>query len=268
MAQRKIALVIGYGQSNEAGHSCKFGDTLSTTNPINRVPSFSGSPNYQNPSGSQTTWGMFHVLADLIGKRKGHSVIIENYAVDGTGIIGPSTATAWAGFSGAVTTGTPLKYNNGAPDAGYDPNSRIANTVAGVIALNAAGYEVWVIMQGGQSDNGSWTAAQEAAALIEMMGRVSTAGASRIFYGVTPRQVSVAGWNAGEFFQLTKTAVASGMAANPKFMLGADLSNMNNTGNTPDANMFPSADAVHANDIGTLWGAKQWYDLMNNAAII
>lgn len=85
MAQRKIAILIGPGQSNEAGTGVKWGITTSLTDNATvsvRNPNIYGAPNLRSFSMSS----MFDQLAGAIARRGIH-VKLENLAVGGTGIV-------------------------------------------------------------------------------------------------------------------------------------------------------------------------------------
>jgi hypothetical protein len=284
MSARKIALVIGYGQSNEQGHAAKWGDALTTSNPIMKVPVF--RQNAAKASDPTFQAGMYEALAELIAKRKGHSVVVSNLAVGGSNSIGLDNKSGnpdWTFYTGSQGTGTVLLSGQG----GYDPNGYIAAVQASVTAYVAKGYEVWSIMAGNDSnvmsnpvgDTGIWSAAKIAASLVNIMGLLDAAGARWLFWATSSVMYTARNpWAAGTGFyallaaQLANNNQPVGMKDNAKFLAGADLTQLTSggTGLTIDNAGFvgTGADNVHRNGMGCRICSELWYERLASIGVI
>lgn len=102
---RKIALVVGYGQSNEQGAAVIGSSSAAAT-----LNSPYGYP-LQFPS---TKMGVFHLLADQLG-REGHAVWLRNLALGGTGLLynWNGCPRAWVASSTGFAVGSWVLPGNG-----------------------------------------------------------------------------------------------------------------------------------------------------------
>jgi hypothetical protein len=260
MAQRKIALVIGYGQSNERGTgvAARIAGTAvlnSDTNNNVRHTSVFGQANV----GLTTTApyvgpiGMFEKLGEHLALETGWCVEVVNKAVGGTAAV-----DSWCGWD---STNLRPKVSG---DAGYDPSSLISGFTTAISSAVAQGYEVWTITQGHQQDiTLGRTAAQTIAASVYIQQRAIAAGASKVFVGKTPRYIggaSEAEWNAGGMIHLVAAGVLAGI---PGSIAGADLSgNLDNKLCATDNIQY-----IHLNHAGVCWAAEKWLAAFKAAGV-
>ncbi len=260
-----IAMVIGYGQSNEKGTGTapRYTGTLAAVDPNNyvkpslryaRQSNISGALSTGTP-GSYTACSIFDRLADIIAIRTGRDVIIDNRAVGGTGV-----CAQWAGKSGA----TLLRPG----DVGYDPSSRISAVTTSVAAYAAAGYEVWSLTAGHQADLGAAeTTANIITAVGDIVAAVKTAGASKVFVGKTPRYIGgpvESAWDAGGAIHLIASGVIG--AGGSGVYAGGDLSALSDLSMyIADGTAGTAADGqahVHLNHGGVCHAANIWRDAL------
>jgi len=256
MTQKKLALVVAYGQSNENGPGCKWGTTSvtpdNTTVSVRVTPQY-GFPNYFGASGQSS---MFALLAENIAARKGWYVKWKNLAVGGTGII-----SNWTGYTGAVVTGTPYAYG----DVGFDPNNYVSGMVTAIQTLKAQGFEVWNITAGHQTDLSElWSADKISQAQVTVINRALSAGADKVMIGITPPYIggsTAAEWTnpTGKLFVARSQTIAT--LANPNVFAGADLSVMTDTAVGMDSNL-------HRNHAGMQVAAGIWRDYLIDQGLI
>lgn len=255
MSQRKIAMVVGYGQSNEAGTGTapRYSGLIAAHDPNNYVrhtPLYSNSPNpfyVTGTPGNSTACSIFQKLAEVIALRKGWKVALENKAIGGSAAV-----DNWAGYASAVKR---------PGDAGYDPNSYIANTVASVAAWVARGYEVWTFTAGHQSDlAASRSVSDIVTANTDIQAALIAAGASKVFVGKTPRYVGgayEAEFDAGgKIHQIAANTIAG---IGSKAFAGGDLS-----ANTDLSKVVAGGglNNIHINHAGVCWAAGVWRDAL------
>lgn len=261
MAKRKIALIVGYGQSNENGTGVAArlaGTAILNSDVANNVRHTSV---FGAPSQSLTTTapfvqpcGMFDKLAESIALRTGLHVKLYNMAKGGTAV-----TDSWCGWD---STNLRIKAQG---ESGYDPNSYITNTINQVTAAVANGYEVWMITAGHQQDLSLGRPVDQViAGSAHIQNRAIAAGASKVFVGKTPRYVggaTEAEWNAGGNIHQIAYGV---IAAVPGALVGADLS-----ANT-DLNLRATDNSqyIHLNHAGVCWAAGMWLDAMIAAKVM
>lgn len=263
MAQRKIALVIGYGQSNERGTGVapRLAGTAilnnDTANNVRHVSVF-GQPNVSLTTTAPYVepCSMFQKLAEHMALETGWCVEAITSAAKG----GTAATNNWCGWD--ATNNRALVQG----EAGYDPSGHIAGFVAAVTAAVAQGYEVWTITAGHQQDvvNLARTAAQVIPASVHIQQRALAAGASKVIVGKTPRWIGSAKeseWNSGGIIHQIADGV---VAAIPGAIVGADLSV-----NT-DTRLCATDDLqyVHLNHAGVCWAAEKWLIAFKTAKLI
>lgn len=257
---KKLALVIGYGQSNELGTGVAArlaGTAILNSDSANNVRH---SSVFGLPRQSLTTTApyvqpasMFDLLKESIALQTGWAVQLFNFARGGT-----ACTDNWCGWDSgnnrAKTVG----------ESGYDPTGLIAATVAGVSDAVSAGYEVWTITQGHQQDlTLGRTADQVVAASAHIQNRLVAAGASKVFIGKTPRFIggaTEAEWNAGGKIHLIADGV---VAAVPGAIVGADLTEATDLALKATDNL----QYVHLNHAGGCWAARKWFKAMQAANV-
>lgn len=260
-----IALVIGYGQSNEKGTGAapRYTGTAATVDPDDWVkpnlayasPSATSAATGSGTPGTWTAASMFDRLADIIAIRTGRRVVLDNRSVGGTGVV-----AQWAGKSGA----TLLRPG----DSGYDPSSRISAVTTSVAAYAAAGYEVWSITAGHQNDlAAAETTANIITAVGDIVAAVKAAGASKVFVGKTPRYLggaTEAEWNTGGAIDLIASGVIASGGAN--VYAGGDLSGLADLSlYIADGTVGTASDSqahVHLNHAGVCHCANIWRDAL------
>lgn len=256
MSQRKIALVVGYGQSNEGGTGttpryASLATTYDPNNYVRHIPVYASTANpfwTTGTPGNGTACSIFQKLAEAIALRTGYKVAVENKAIGGTGVV-----DNWAGW-----TGSAVKRPG---DAGYDPNSYIANTVAVVAAWAARGYSVWMLTSGHQTDmSNSRSVADMVTANLDIQNACITAGASKVFVGVTPRYIGSAYEtefdSGGKFLQVRDNTIA-GIGA--QAFAGGDLSGLSDLSKVVAGG---GANQIHINHVGVCWAAGVWRDAL------
>jgi hypothetical protein len=263
MAQRKIALVIGYGQSNERGTGVAprrtAGSAITNTDTANNVrhTSVFGQANVSLTTTAPYVepCSMFQKLSEHIALETGWCVEVVNTAKGGT-----AATDSWCGWD---TANGRIKSQG---DAGYDPSGYIAGFVNAVSAAVVQGYEVWTITAGHQQDivNLNRTAAQVIPASVHIQQRALAAGASKVIVGKTPRWIGspkASEWDAGGLIH----QIADGVIASiPGAIAGADLS-----GNV-DTQLCANDDFpyVHLNHAGVCWAAEKWLNAIKAAKLI
>lgn len=260
-----IAMIIGYGQSNEKGTGTapRYTGTMATVDPNNyvkptlryaRQSNISGAVSTGTP-GSYTACSMFDRLADIIAIRTGRDVLIDNRAVGGTGV-----CAQWAGKSGA----TLLRPG----DVGYDPSARIAAVTTAVASYVANGYEVWSFTAGHQADLGAGeTTTNIITAVSDIVASVKTSGASKIFVGKTPRYLggpTESAWDAGGAIHQIAAGVIN--AGGSGVYAGGDLSSLADLSMyIADGTVGTGSDGqahVHLNHGGVCHAANVWRDAL------
>lgn len=265
MAQKKVALIIGYGQSNEQGTGVspqQGGVAIAPQTIAHNVrhqavfgPPVVGSV---NTSPSVSTASMFQKMAEFLAAKTGWALRYRNNCIGGQ-----SCTDSWVGYN---TTAGRLCVPGEAPSAGntgYDPNGFLLSTsvpspgfLTSVAAAVADGYEVWTFTAGHQNDvnNSTHTVAEIIAASAHIQNRAKALGASKQFIGITPRYIGSAGeanWNPGGIYQQIRDGV---IAAVPGALLGADLSgNLDTKLCALDNQQF-----IHLNQAGICWAGEQW----------
>ena len=263
MAQKKLTLLIGYGQSNEGAIGTAPRLTGAAISPNDTANNVRHSSVFGRPNMSLTTTApyvapcsIFQKLAEHIALETGWCVDVVNKAVGGTAV------TDWVGFNASESR----ILAQG--EAGYDPNGRIDGMVASVQAAVADGFEVWTITSGHQQDLVNYantrTPAQAIAASAHIQNRLIAAGASKVLVGITPRWLTHSKeveWNPGGTFHQVQQGV---IAAVPGALAGADLS-----ANT-DVNLRANDDLpyVHLNHAGVCWAAEKWLNAIKAAKLI
>lgn len=272
MSQRKIALIIGYGQSNENGTGVAArlaGTAIAAADTANNIrhQSIFGQANVSLTTTApyvQMT-SMFQLLAESIAARTGHCVEVINKSIGGT-----AATDSWCGWDSRVprictpgetsqagTTGTGMGTGTGS--TGYDPASYIANFLTAITTAVAQGYEVWTLTAGHQTDlTLARSTAQIIAASAHIQNRALAAGASKVFVGKTPRYISgatEAEWNAGGAIHQIAEGV---LAAVPGSFAGGDLSGNLDTKLCATDNL----QYIHLNHAGVCWAAGVWRDAL------
>ena len=271
MAQRKIMLNIGYGQSNELGTGVAprmDGTTSIITSNIGvnvRHTSVFGRPNVSltvaGTPGAVSAASIFQKLAEHIALETGWIVGVQNFARGGTAV-----TDNWCGWDGTN------KRILAPGETGYDPSSLIANTITGVTSAVAAGFEVWSITAGHQNDitisdvnNAAFRPVQQIiSGSAHIQNLALAAGASKVIVGKTPRFIG--GSYEAEFDPGGKIhQIAAGViAAVPGAIAGADL-----TGNL-DTRLCATDNLqfIHLNHAGVCWAAEKWLHAIKAAKLI
>lgn len=253
MARRKIALIVGYGQSNEAGTGVAprlAGTAILNADVANNVrhTSVFGAPRQSLTTVAPyvSPCGIFDKLAESIALYTGLHVQLYNKAVGGT-----AATDSWCGWDSANGR---IKAQG---ESGYDPSNLISGVINQVTSAVANGYEVWMITAGHQQDLSLGRPVDQViAASAHIQQRAIAAGASKVFVGKTPRYVNgatEAEWNdGGKIHQIA----AGVIAAVPGALAGGDLS-----ANT-DVNLRATDNVqyIHLNHAGVCWGAGKWLD--------
>lgn len=252
---KKLALVIGYGQSNERGTGVAprlAGTAILNSDTANNVrhQSIFGSPNQSLTTTAPYVepCSIFQKLSEAIALRTGWTVSVYNYAKGGS-----SVTDSWCGWDAGNSRVKTLG------DAGYDPNTYIAPMIAKITALVAQGNEVWTITAGHQQDLVvARPVEQIIAASASIQLRAQVAGASKVFVGKTPRYIggaTVAEWDAGGKIHLIADGVVAAVSG---AFVGADLS-----ANT-DTSLCATDDLqyIHLNHAGVCWAAEKWLDVL------
>lgn len=252
---KKLALVIGYGQSNERGTGVAprlAGTAILNSDVANNVRH---QGIFGTPSQSLTTTApyvepcsMFQKLAEAIAIRTGWTVSTHNFAKGGS-----SVTDSWCGWDAGNSR---VKVFG---DAGYDPNTYIAPMIAKITSLVAQGVEVWTFTAGHQQDLVvARPVAQIISASAEIQTRSKAAGASKVFVGKTARYISGASeseWDAGgKIHQIADGVVA----AVPGAFVGADLSADTDT----SLRATDDLQYIHLNHAGVCWAAEKWFDVL------
>jgi hypothetical protein len=263
MAQRKVALVIGYGQSNEQGVGVNprvAGVAISPTVIANNVrhQSVFGPPVIGLTAASPamvSMSSMFQKLAEHLALETGWAVRYANNCVGGQ-----ACTDSWVGWD---STNNRLKQIG---ESGYDPTGYIAGFLSNVTSAVAAGYEVWTITAGHQNDvnNTTHPVSSIIAASVHVQQRAIAAGASKVFVGITPRYIGSPGeanWNTGGTYPQIQQGVLAGI---PGSLVGADLSgNLDTKLCATDNQQF-----IHLNHAGTCWAAEKWLKAFKAAGVI
>lgn len=270
MAQKKVAIIVGYGQSNEQGTgvSPQQGGVAiapqTIAHNVRHLPVF-GPPavGSVNTTPSVSTASMFQKMAEFLAARTGWAIRYRNNCVGGQ-----SCTDSWVGYN---TTAGRLCVPGEVPSAGntgYDPNGFLLSASAtspgfltSVTAAVADGYEVWTFTAGHQNDvnNSVHTVAEIIAASAHIQNRAKAivdgaGGKIKQYIGITPRYIGSAGeanWNPGGIYQQIRDGV---IAAVPGALLGADLSgNLDTKLCANDNQQF-----IHLNQAGICWGGELW----------
>lgn len=271
MALKPIAIVVGYGQSNEKGTGVapRYTGSLSATDPNGYVragyaratASIVSAATAVGTPGNWPAASMFDRLADIIAMRTGRGVVIDNRAVGGTGVV-----VQWAGESGGV----PLRPWQG----GYDPSARVAGVVASVASYVAAGYEVWQITAGHQADLAAGKSVSNiVTAASDIALACVAAGASRVLVGKTPRYLggpTESAWDAGGSIHQIADGIVSAVGA--PAVIGGDLSSMADLSHfVADGTVGTASDSqahVHLNHAGVCRAANIWRAALVAAGLI
>ena len=139
-------------------------------------------------------------------------------------------------------------------DTGYDPRGFMAALVDAVVSAKAAGFEVWVMTSGHQSEQGN-SIALVSGALARLMTRVLDAGADRVYLGVTNRNVgspSSSEWDAGGWYHNLRAATFAALSPDSRVLLGGDLSAITLNSQTDPAGR------IHLNDVGVIDAGLIW----------
>lgn len=256
MSQRKLAIVVGYGQSNEygTGTAPRYAGLIASYDPNNyvrHIPLFSHSPNpfyTVGTPGNGTACSIFQRLAEVIAQRRGWRVAVENKAVGGTGVV-----DNWAGL-----TGSSVRRPG---DISYDPSSNIANLVATVTAWVARGYEVWTMTAGHQTDLGNSRSVDNiVTANVDIQNACILAGASKVFVGKTIRYIGAAyetefdaGGKIHQIASQTITAIGAKAFAGGDLSANTDLTKIVSGG---------GGNNIHMNHAGVCWAAGVWRDAL------
>ena len=264
MAQRKIMLNIGYGQSNELGTGVAprmDGTTSITTSNIGvnvRHTSVFGGPNVSltvaGTPGAVSAASIFQKLAEHIALETGWIVGVQNFARGGTAV-----TDNWCGWD---DTNKRILVPG---ETGYDPSSFITNTITGVTSAVAAGYEVWSITAGHQQDiQLGRTVTQIVSASTHIQQRAIEAGASKVIVGKTPRFIGgsyEAEFNpGGKFHQIADGVIA----AIPNAIAGGDLT----TNTDKSLCATDNLQFIHLNHAGVCWAAEKWLNAIKAAKLI
>lgn len=262
---RKIALIVGYGQSNELGTGTapRYTGLFSPVDPNNFVRHAPILGNQTVPflvagtPGSYTACSPFQKLSEGIASRTGWVVALDNKAVGGTGVV-----DGWAGWD----SGNSRVKRPG--EAGYDPNARVSGLVAAVANRVSQGYEVWMITAGHQQDLTAYRGVTDIAqANVDIQNACIAAGASKVFVGKTTRYYggsTEAEWDAGGKIHLVAAQTIAALGG--RGFAGGDLSGNTDlrklvadgtVGTAPDSQAH-----IHLNHSGVCWAAKVWYDAL------
>lgn len=279
MAQRKVAIIVGYGQSNEQGTGVsptQGGVAIAPQTIAHNVrhQSIFGPPVVGLTSAvpSVATASMFQKFAEFLAARTGWAIRYRNNCIGGQ-----AATNSWVGWHiqqnrMCVPGDTPLG-TAGSISTGFDPNGFLLSTsvtspgfLTSVAAAVADGYEVWTFTAGHQNDvnNTTHTVAEIIAASAYIQNRAKALGASKQFIGITPRYIGSAGeanWNPGGIYQQIRDGV---LAAVPGSLAGADLS-----ANT-DTKLCANDDQqfIHLNHAGICWAAEKWLNVVKGYGLI
>lgn len=261
MARRKIALIIGYGQSVEGGTGVAprlAGTAILNADVANNVRH---SSIFGAPRQSLTTLApyvspcsIFDKLAESLALYTGLHFQVYNKAVGGT-----AATDSWCGWDAANGR---IKAQG---ESGYDPGGLIAALVAAVTNAVASGYEVWMVTAGHQQDISlGRPVSQIIAASVHIQQRAIAAGAKKVFVGKTARYVgggTESEWNPGGKIHQIASGVLSGV---PGSLVGGDLS-----ANT-DINLRATDNVqyIHLNHAGVCWASGVWLDAMISARVV
>lgn len=258
MAQRKIAIVVGYAQSNERGTgvAARIAGTAVLNSDSNNNVRHSSVFGQANTSLTTTApyvqpCGIFEKVAEHLALETGWCVEVVNKAVGGT-----AATDSWCGWdAGAGRIKVP-------GEGGYDPSNLISSFLSGVTSAVAQGYEVWTVTAGHQQDlQLGRPVSQIIEASAHIQQRAIEAGASKVFVGKTPRYINgstEAEWNTGGKIH----QIAAGVIARiPIAVAGADLSGQ--LDNKLCAN--DNVPYIHLNHAGVCWAAEVWLAAVKNA---
>lgn len=265
MSIKKIAIVVGYGQSNEIGTGVapRYTGFFAATDPNNYVRHtpitggqsvpflVSGTP------GSYNGCSIFQKLAEAIAAKTGWQVVVDNKAIGGTGVV-----DQWAGWD----TGNGRVKRPG--EVGYDPTAKIASVTTAVALWESRGYEVWTMTSGHQNDlTANRSVTDIVQANIDIQNAAIASGASKVFVGKTIRYLggaTEAEWDAGGKIQLVAAQTVSGIG--PKAFVGGDLSaNTDLRKLIADTTVGSASDSqahIHMNHAGVCWASKVWFDAL------
>lgn len=250
MAQRKISLVIGHGQSNETATSVKFGaPSLATAG---------AAVNYIQLHGIIETKLSFkndfsYQLAENMTRIMKIPVKCVNKAISGSSVV-----SSWAGIaSGTGATAIPKRPG----DSGYDPNGYVQSTYNAVETDVAAGYEVWnLCVLGGNDIAAQHSASSIAQAHIDIISQVLAKGATHVFVGlVHGRTLS----NPTDYSLPTgrqavaRNTILTNFSANTKVKAGIDMSAVLDTA-------FKTDTESHLNHMGSQLAAKMWLNVFRS----
>jgi hypothetical protein len=251
MTQRKVALIIGYGQSNERGTGVAprlAGTAVLSSDTANNVRhtavfgqanvSLTTTAPYVEPC------SIFQKVGEHLAMETGWVVNVVNKAVGGT-----AATDSWCGWD---STNNRIKTSG---ESGYDPSGLIAAFVAAITSAVAQGYEVWTITAGHQQDiTLGRPVDQVIAASVYIQQLAIAAGATKVFVGKTPRYIggaTEAEWNTGGKIHLIAAGVLAGI---PGSYAGADLSTNTDTKLCATDNI----QYIHLNHAGVCWAAEKW----------